>query len=98
MDVDKGHKGVSDTRRERTTSLIMLITEIAQYFEPDRYLTLILLTWRIWWPNDASRRQMGFKSAFKGLTDVTSFSAVYTQNSYVPFPTLKHEFYIYKGF
>jgi hypothetical protein len=31
-------------------------------------LTLILLTWRIWWaPNNASRRQMRFNSAFKGL-------------------------------
>jgi hypothetical protein len=33
-----------------------------------RTLTLILLTWRIWWaPNNASRWQMGFNSAFKGL-------------------------------
>jgi len=31
-------------------------------------LTLIPLTWRIWWaPNNASRWQMGFNSAFKGL-------------------------------
>jgi len=31
-------------------------------------LTLILLTWRIWWdPNNASRWQMAFNSAFKGL-------------------------------
>jgi len=31
-------------------------------------LTLILLTWRIWWAyNDASRWQMGFNSVFKGL-------------------------------
>jgi hypothetical protein len=31
-------------------------------------LTLTLLTWRIWWaPNNASRLQMGFNSAFKGL-------------------------------
>ena len=31
-------------------------------------LTLILLTWRIWWaPNNASRWQMGFNSEFKGL-------------------------------
>ena len=31
-------------------------------------LTLILLTWRIWWaPNNASSWQMGFNSAFKGL-------------------------------
>jgi hypothetical protein len=31
-------------------------------------LTLILLTWRIWWaPNNGSRWQMGFNSAFKGL-------------------------------
>jgi len=36
----------------------------AQY----RPLTLILLTWRIWWaPNKASRWQMGFHSVFKGL-------------------------------
>ena len=33
-------------------------------------LTLILLTWRIWWaPNNASKWQMGFNSAFKGLTE-----------------------------
>jgi hypothetical protein len=31
-------------------------------------LTLILLTWRIWWaPNNASKWKMGFNSAFKGL-------------------------------
>jgi hypothetical protein len=31
-------------------------------------LTLILLTWRNWWtPNNASKWQMGFNSAFKGL-------------------------------
>ena len=30
-------------------------------------LTLILLTWRKWTPNDASKWQMGFNSAFKGL-------------------------------
>ena len=32
------------------------------------YLTLYLLTWRIWWVlNNASRWQMGFNLAFKGL-------------------------------
>jgi len=31
-------------------------------------LTLILLTWRIWWaPNNVRKWQMGFNSAFKGL-------------------------------
>ena len=30
-------------------------------------LTLILLTWRIWWANNASRWQVGFNSEFKGL-------------------------------
>ena len=31
-------------------------------------LTLILLTWRIWWvPNNASKWQMGFNSVFKGV-------------------------------
>jgi len=32
-------------------------------------LTLILLTWRIWWAaNNASRWQMGFNSVFKELS------------------------------
>jgi hypothetical protein len=32
------------------------------------YLTLILLTWKIWWaPNNARIWQMGFNWAFKGL-------------------------------
>jgi hypothetical protein len=31
-------------------------------------LTLILLTWRMWWaPNNVRKWQMGFNSAFKGL-------------------------------
>ena len=34
-------------------------------------LTFILLTWRKWLaPNNASRQQMGFNSAFKGLNRV----------------------------
>jgi len=33
-----------------------------------KYLTLFLLTWRIWWaPNKASKWQMGFNLVFKGL-------------------------------
>ena len=36
--------------------------------ERSSHLILILITWRIWWaPNNASRWQMGFNSAFKGL-------------------------------
>ena len=31
-------------------------------------LTLILPTWRIWWAPNASKWQMGFNLAFKGLT------------------------------
>jgi len=30
-------------------------------------LTLILLTWRKWWANNASKYQMGFNSGFKVL-------------------------------
>ena len=43
--------------------------------EEYRSLTLILLMWRIWWaPNNASKWQMGFNSAFKGLsTSLSSF-------------------------
>ena len=34
-------------------------------------LTLILLTWRKWWtPNNASKWQIGFNSAFKGLNRI----------------------------
>ena len=34
-------------------------------------LTLILLTWNIWWaPNNASKWQMGFNSAFEGLNTI----------------------------
>jgi hypothetical protein len=41
------------------------------------YLTLILLTWRIWWaPNNVSRWQMGFNSAFKGLNYVTTSTSI----------------------
>ena len=35
-------------------------------------LNLILLTWRIWWaPNNASKWQMGFNLAFKGLNTLS---------------------------
>ena len=41
-------------------------------------LTLILLTWRIWWaPNNASKWQMGFNSEFKGLKYQERFSRNY---------------------
>jgi len=44
---------------------VVLHLHTAKSFGP---LTLILLTWRIWWaPNNENRRQMGFNSAFKGL-------------------------------
>jgi len=40
-------------------------------------LTLILLTWRIWWAsNNANRWQMGLNSAFKGLNYMTSSCVV----------------------
>ena len=39
-------------------------------------LTLSLLMWKIWWaPNNASRLQVGFNSAFKGLSE-TNFGPV----------------------
>jgi len=40
----------------------------ALFYRNKKRFTLILLTWRIWWgSNNASRWQMGFNSAFKGL-------------------------------
>jgi len=41
-------------------------------------LTLILLTWRIWWaPNNSSKWQMGFNSAFKGLKTYNPTHSIY---------------------
>jgi hypothetical protein len=41
-------------------------------------LTLKPLTWKIWWaPNNANRWQMGFNSAFKGLT-LNSMTQIHT--------------------
>jgi len=50
-----------------------------------RRLTLILLTWRIWWAsNNASRWQIGFNSAFKGLnTSRTNSQSRMTLSFYV---------------
>ena len=56
-----------------------------------RGLTLILLTWRIWWaPNNASRWQMGFNSACKGLRGNTCIycsihtAAIYKKSKHIP--------------
>ena len=47
-------------------------------------LTLILLTWRIWWaPNNASKWQIGFNWAFKGLNNVSQHNCFITQGSYI---------------
>jgi len=45
------------------------VVPVDPYFRSSRSnLTLILLMWKIWWaPNNASKWQMGFISAFKGL-------------------------------
>jgi len=39
--------------------------------------TLILLTWRKWWANNASKQQMGFNSAFKGLRALKWFQHLF---------------------
>jgi len=45
-----------------------LITYLTPWMRQSSLLTLTLLTWRLWWAlNNASRWQMGFNSAFKGL-------------------------------
>jgi len=56
----------------RTISLLAIIKDFmllfVEYTFQTSILTLIPLMWRIGWaPNNASRWQMGFKSAFKGL-------------------------------
>jgi hypothetical protein len=45
-------------------------------------LTLILLTWNIWWvSNNASRWQMGFNRVFKGLSPISCFKVWNTGNA-----------------
>jgi hypothetical protein len=47
------------------------------------YLTLCLLTWRIRWvPNNASKGQMGFNLAFKGLTVFLQYHSANASYSY----------------
>jgi hypothetical protein len=49
-----------------------------------------LLTWRIWWaPNNASRGQMGFSSAFKGLNQTQ-----YVRRESILLPMLFHPHYL----
>jgi hypothetical protein len=46
------------------------------YVQNEDWLTLILLTWRIWWaPNNANKWQMGFNRVFKVLI-LCTFRAV----------------------
>ena len=43
-----------------------------------RALTLILLMWRIWWAcNNASKWQMGFNLAFKGLNNMSMVGGIF---------------------
>jgi len=54
----------------KSYSLNALVCTCQQHFSDvsHSYLALYLLTCKIWWaPNNASRWQMGFNSAFKGL-------------------------------
>jgi hypothetical protein len=49
-------------------SASLMISWIRPYYTMTLPLTLILLTWIKWWaPNNASKQQMGFNLAFKGL-------------------------------
>jgi len=64
--IERNHMGLHLENEVFRTPTI--ISNNPVYFK----LTLILLTWRIWWaPNNASKWQMGFNSAFKGLISWT---------------------------
>jgi hypothetical protein len=57
---------------ETDTGKNQVRTSYRMYAKP---LTLILLKWGIWWsPNNVSKWQTGFNSAFKGLVWCLSFS------------------------
>jgi hypothetical protein len=53
------------TQQQHTITELFYVTNSSAWL---MLLTLILLTWRIWWaPNNASKWQMGFNSTFKVL-------------------------------
>jgi hypothetical protein len=55
-----------------TALLPQFLNSLCSFQREKLNLTLILLKWRIWWaPNNASRCQMGFNLAFKGLNHRT---------------------------
>jgi len=66
-----GYPGSREDNTNQFESIFDRLTahlEITKILNQTCPLTLILLRWRIWWaPNNASRWQMGFNSAFKGL-------------------------------
>ena len=58
-------------------------TYIHAFFNCLTSLTLILLTWIIWWaPNNVSRWQAGFNSVFKGLKIVVRLSTLRFHHRY----------------
>jgi hypothetical protein len=60
-----------------------------RHFHDNTSLTLILLTWKIRWaPNNASKWQMGFNSASKGLFCTTNFT--YTEYVHQKLANLHH--------
>jgi len=59
---------VSASESKQVSLLIWQCKKTLIFPGKSRILTLILLTWRIWWaPNNASKWQMGFNSPFKVL-------------------------------
>ena len=80
----------SNTHRTKNNMTNVVIQQSSRKILMKDILTLILLTWRIWWaPNNTSRWQMGFNSAFKGLMSEKSFSL---QHGYHSNPTTpKHQ-------
>jgi len=67
VSLESSHKGRNHECDVEKCELSLCSYKVTQIKESTS-LTLILLTWRIWWAcNYASRWQVGFNSAFKGL-------------------------------
>ena len=62
------HHKIKDDNESNTEHLLNRIKGFMSPAQNSLPITLILLMWRIWWaPNNASRWQMWFNSAFKGV-------------------------------
>jgi len=94
VEIDKYTKNKLCTKLALFTRLYRNVRSTKHKILDSCLLTLILLTWRIWWaPNNASRWQVGFNLTFKGLRFYRIFCSASSTDKILSI-VLKHLFKI----